>query len=181
MRIAGFDSRLIYTVLVAGVALQRLAELRLSRRHAVALRARGAVEAAPRHYPVMVALHSAFLICCPLEVWSLRRPFRPGLAAAMGVLLAAALALRIWAIATLGERWTTRIFCLPGAALVTGGPYRFFRHPNYLAVVVEIAALPLLHGAWLTACVFSVANALLLAVRIRAEETALAAAGCGRD
>jgi methyltransferase len=174
MTVLGADSRLLYTLLVAGVAAQRLFELRLARRHLRALLARGGVEAAPRHYPAMVLLHGAFLAACPLEVWGLHRPFRPGLAAAMGALLAAAQVLRYWAIATLGERWTTRIVCLPGAAPITGGPYRFLRHPNYLAVAVEIAALPLLHGAWLTAAAFSAANALLLAVRIREEEAALA-------
>jgi len=168
------DSRVLYTLLIAGVAGQRLIELGLSRRHQRALLARGGVEAAPGHYPAMVVLHTAFLAACPLEVWWLRRPFRPALAAAMAVLLVAAQALRYWAIATLGERWTTRIVCLPGAAPVTGGPYRFLRHPNYLAVAVEMAALPLLHGAWLTAAAFSAAGAGVLAVRIREEEAALA-------
>jgi methyltransferase len=174
MTLLGADTRVVYTLLIAGVAAQRLAELRLARRHQRALLARGGVEVAPRHYPAMVLLHAALLLACPLEVWGLRRPFRPELAAAMAALLAAAQVMRYWAIFTLGERWTTRIVCLPGAAPVTGGPYRFLRHPNYLAVVVEMAALPLLHGAWLTAAVFSAANALVLAVRIREEEAALA-------
>jgi len=177
MAILGADSRLLYTLLIAGVAAQRLAELRLARRHQQALLARGGIEVAPGHYRVMVLLHAAFLTACPLEVWLLRRPFRPALGAAMAALLAAAQALRYWAIAALGERWTTRIVCLPGAPLVTAGPYRFLRHPNYLAVVVEMAALPLLHGAWLTAAVFSAANALVLRVRIRQEEWALARGG----
>jgi methyltransferase len=173
MTVLGAGSRLLYTLLIAGVAAQRLAELRLARRHQLALLARGGVEVAPRHYRAMVVLHAAFLVACPLEVWWLRRPFRPALAAAMAVLLAAAQVLRYWAIATLGERWTTRIVCLPGVPLVAGGPYRFLRHPNYLAVVVEMAALPLLHGAWLTAAVFSAANGLVLRERIRQEEAAL--------
>jgi methyltransferase len=174
MTILGADSRLLYTLLIVGVAAQRLIELRLARRHQLALLARGGVEVAPRHYRAMVVLHAAFLVACLLEVWWLRRPFRPALAAAMAVLLAAAQALRYWAIATLGERWTTRIICLPGAPRITRGPYRFLRHPNYLAVVAEMAALPLLHGAWLTAAAFSAANALVLGVRIRHEESALA-------
>jgi methyltransferase len=176
MRMLGQDSRLLYTLLVGGVAIQRLLELRLAQRNRRALLARGAVEAAPGHYPAMVALHTVFLAACPLEVWWLRRPLLPLLAAAMAILLAAAAALRLWAIATLGGRWTTRILCLPGAPPVTGGPYRYLRHPNYLAVVIEMAALPLLHGAWLTAAGFSAANAALLRVRIRAEEAALG--GC---
>ena len=89
------------------------------------------------------------------------------------LLLGVATALRYWTISTLGERWTTRVLVRPGMPLISGGPYRFLRHPNYLAVVIEIVALPLVHGAWLTAVVFSVANAVLLAVRIRAENAAL--------
>ncbi len=173
MTLFGADSRVLYTVLIAGVALQRLLELRLSGRHLRSLLARGGVEAAPRHYRAMVVLHASFLAACPLEVWLLHRPFRPHLAAAMAILLLAAAALRAWAIGSLGERWTTRIVCVPGAPRVVAGPYRFLRHPNYLAVVVEMAALPLLHGAWLTAAVFSAANAAVLAVRIPAEERAL--------
>jgi methyltransferase len=173
MTLLGASSRLLYTLLIAAVAAQRLWELRLAARHRRALLARGGVEAAPGHYRAMVLLHTAFLAACPLEVWLLRRPFRPALGLAMAVLLAAAAALRIWVIRTLGERWTTRIVVLPGVAPLAGGPYRFLRHPNYLAVAVEMAALPLLHGAWLSALVFSAANALVLAVRIPAEDAAL--------
>ncbi|HEY0782081.1 MAG TPA: isoprenylcysteine carboxylmethyltransferase family protein [Thermoanaerobaculia bacterium] len=169
-----FDSRVAFTLLVAAFAAARLVELAISWRHQERLLAQGAVEVAPGHYRVMVLLHTAFLVAGPLEVWLLGRPFRPLLAAAMLVVLGAAMALRYWAIATLGVRWTTRILCLPGEPAVARGPYRFIRHPNYLAVVVEIAALPLVHGAWLTAALFSVANAALLRVRIAAEETALA-------
>lgn len=170
------DTRDLYTVLVAAVALGRLIELRIAERHRRRLMARGGVEAGAGHYPWMVALHTAFLVACPLEVWLLDRPFLPGLAAAMLALLLAAVALRWWVIATLGERWTTRIIYLPGASPITGGPYRFLRHPNYLAVAAEIAALPLMHSAWITALAFSVLNIWLLGVRIRAEEAALAGA-----
>lgn len=168
------DPRLLYTLLVAAVAVGRLIELRIAERHRLSLLARGGVEAGAGHYPWMVALHAAFLISCLLEVWLLDRPFLPALAAAMLALLLGAVALRWWAIATLGERWTTRILILPGASPVTGGPYRVLRHPNYLAVVAEIAALPLVHTAWITALAFSVLNFWLLRVRIRAEEAALA-------
>ncbi|HEX7181710.1 MAG TPA: isoprenylcysteine carboxylmethyltransferase family protein [Thermoanaerobaculia bacterium] len=167
------DTRVLYTLLVAAVAVGRLAELRIAERHRRALLARGGFEASPEHYRWMVLLHTAFLIACPLEVWLLDRPFLPALAVPMLALLALAVALRWWVIATLGERWTTRIVCLPGAPPVAGGPYRFLRHPNYLAVIAEIAALPLVHTAWLTAAVFSLLNGLLLRVRIRAEERAL--------
>ena len=121
----------------------------------------------------MVTLHTLFLASCVAEVFLLEREFEPRAAGAMLLLLGAATALRYWTISTLGERWTTKVLVRPGVPLVGGGPYRFLRHPNYLAVVVEIVALPLVHGAWLTAVVFSVANAILLIVRIRTENAAL--------
>jgi methyltransferase len=167
------DTRLLYTLLVALVAAGRLVELRIAARNRQRLLARGGVEAAPGHYRWMVLLHTAFLISCPLEVWLLNRPFIPPLAAAMLVLAVLATALRYWVIRTLDGRWTTRIVVLPGTPPVVGGPYRWMRHPNYLAVCTEVAALPLVHTAWLTAIVFSVLNALVLRVRIRAEEGAL--------
>lgn len=176
----GIDTRWVFTGLVALVAVQRLQELRLARRHARRLLARGGVEAGGGHYPWMVALHAAFLASCVAEVWLVGRPFVPALAAAALLVLAAASALRYWAIRTLGERWTTRVIVLPGAAPVASGPYRFLRHPNYLAVALEIAALPLVHTAWATAAVFSALDGVLLAHRIRTEEEALgraAAAG----
>jgi methyltransferase len=121
----------------------------------------------------MVLLHGTFLAACPLEVWLRDRPFVPGLGFPMLLLVILAAALRWWVISTLAGRWTTRIVCLPGVAPVTGGPYRFLRHPNYLAVIVEMFALPLIHSAWVTAIVFSGLNAAMLRVRIRAEEEAL--------
>lgn len=172
----GIDSRALYTLLVALIAAGRLIELRIAEHNRRRLLAQGAVEAAPGHYRWMVLLHTAFLIACPLEVWLLDRPFLPGLAAVALAVLVLAAALRWWVIAALGGRggrWTTRILCLPGVPPVTGGPYRFLRHPNYLAVIAEIAALPLVHTAWLTAAVFSLLNAWLLRVRIAAEEAAL--------
>jgi len=176
MTLLGIDSRLLYTGLVAAVAAARLVELRVARMNLERLLARGGVEAGAGHYPAMVALHALWLLACPAEVWLLDRPLLPPLAAAMLVLLAAAMALRYWAIASpggLGGRWTTRIVVLPGAPLIETGPYRLLRHPNYLAVVVEILALPLVHTAWITAIVATAANAMILAVRIRAEEAAL--------
>jgi methyltransferase len=170
------DSRVLYTGLVLAVAAARLAELRLAAENRRRLLARGAVEAGAGHYPAMVALHTAWLLACPAEVWLLRRPLIPPLAAPMLVLLAAAMALRYWTIRTLAGRWTTRILVLPGAPPVRTGLFRHLRHPNYLAVAVEIAALPLVHTAWITAGAFTAANAILMAVRIPAEERALAAA-----
>ena len=173
----GRDTRVLYTVLVVLVALQRLAELALSRRNERRLRSRGAVEAGAGHYPWMVALHTLFLASCVAEVWWLGRPFVPALAGAALAVLLAATGLRVWTLRTLGGRWTTRVLALPDEPLVAGGPYRYLRHPNYLAVVLEVAALPLVHTAWATAVVFSALNTVLLRVRIRVEERALDAAG----
>jgi len=166
-------SQLAYLLLLGLITVERLFELWLSRRNARRAFARGGREVGQVHYRVMSLLHSAFLISCAVEVVALGRPFRWGLAAPMLVLALGAQGLRYWAIRTLGDRWNTRIIFIPDAAPVTTGPYRYLRHPNYLAVIGELAALPLLHGAWWTAVAFSVANALLLWVRIRAEESAL--------
>ncbi len=167
------ESRVLYTALVVLVAVLRLAELRVAKRNLRALLARGGVEVEPGHYPWMVLLHTVWLAAGPLEVWLLDRPFLPALAIPMLLLLISGMALRYWVIATLDGRWTTRIVCLPEVPLIARGPYRFLRHPNYLAVIVEIAALPLIHSAWISAIVFSLLNAAVLRVRIRAEEEAL--------
>ncbi len=179
MTIAGLTvtSRWAFVALVAVVALSRLVELRLAKRHVARLVARGGFEVGAGHYPWMVALHTAFLFAAPLEVFVVPHPFRPAWAVAGITALLAAAALRWWTIRTLGDRWTTRVIVVPGASAIRGGPFRFFRHPNYLAVVLEIAALPLVHGAVVTAAVFSLANAVLLRHRIRVEETALRAHG----
>jgi methyltransferase len=149
------------------VTAQRLAELILARRNTARLLARGAVEIAPEHYPLIVLLHAAWLAA----LWwygSGQSVSVPWL-----VIYIALQALRVWILASLGERWTTRIISLPGAQLVRRGPYRFMRHPNYTLVVAEIAVLPMvLHLPWI-AVVFSLLNALVLTIRIRAEERAL--------
>jgi len=162
--------------LVVVVACARLVELRVAARHLAWARERGGVERGAGHYPVMVALHSALLVGAPLEVWLLDRPLVPGLAVAMLVLLVAAHALRWWCIRSLGPQWNTRVVVVPGLPLVRRGPYRYgwLRHPNYVAVVLEGLALPLVHGAWLTATVFTLANLALLTWRVRVEERALA-------
>jgi methyltransferase len=123
----------------------------------------------------MVALHTGLLLGCLAEVWLLRPPFVPVLGFTMLALALASQALRWWCIATLGRQWNTRVIVVPGLPRVTGGPYRFFSHPNYVAVVVEGFALPLVHTAWITALVFSACNAVLLTARIRTENRALAA------
>jgi methyltransferase len=167
------DTRVLFTALVILAAVGRLLELRIANRNRRLLLDRGGIEVSPGHYPWMVALHTAWLISCVLEVWLLDRPFIPWLGATALAVFLGAFVLRYWVISTLGERWTTRIVCLPGVPLITGGPYRWLRHPNYLAVVLEIVSLPLVHTAWLTALVFSLLDAVLLRVRIRAEEAGL--------
>jgi methyltransferase len=156
------------TIILALVTLQRLGELTLARANTAKLKARGASEIAPAHYPLVVAMHTAWL----LALWVWGRGQRVDLMAlAVFVVLQG---LRVWVIATLGPRWTTRIIVLPNAPLITAGPYRYLSHPNYLVVAAEIAVLPLaLHLPWL-ALLFSLANAAVLGIRIRAEGCALA-------
>ena len=168
------ESLVAFTVLVGLVGLERVAELVVSVRNASWSRERGGVETGRGHYPFMVVLHTGLLVGALVEAW-VRRPDVPAwLAWSMTLLVLASQALRWWCIATLGRRWNTRVIVVPGLAPVRGGPYRWLRHPNYVAVVVEGAALPLVHSAWITALAFSVLNAFLLRVRIRVEDAALA-------
>jgi methyltransferase len=163
-----------FTVVILLVALERLAELVVSNRNAAWSLERGGRETGQGHYPFMVVLHSALLVGALVEAW-VRRPDVPAaLAWTMLALLLASQALRWWCITTLGRRWNTRVIVVPGMEPVRRGPYRLLSHPNYVAVVVEGLALPLLHAAWVTALVFTVANAALLTVRIRTENAALA-------
>ncbi|MEU1532929.1 isoprenylcysteine carboxyl methyltransferase family protein [Streptomyces fagopyri] len=164
-----------YGSLVAAVAVERAVELVVARRNQRWSAARGASVSGQGHYPVMVALHTGLLAGCLTEVWLAARPFLPVLAWPMLAVLVAAQGLRWWCISVLGPRWNTRVIVVPGLPLVTGGPYRLLRHPNYAAVVAEGVALPLVHTAWITAAVFTVLNAVLLTVRIRCENRALAA------
>ena len=162
-----------YAVFVAVLGAERVAELMLSRRNAAWALARGGVEYGQGHFFWMKLLHSAFLGACVLEVLLLSRPFVPGLGWPMIALALAAQGLRYWAVFSLGKRWNVRVIVLPGEPPVESGPYRFLRHPNYLAVILEGLAVPLIHGAWATALAFSLLNGLLLTVRIRCEERAL--------
>ena len=155
-------------VILALVTLQRLGELWLSNRNTRRLLAQGAHEVGASHYPLIVAIHAAWLA----TLWWLA-PSQPvdGLWLALYVLLQVA---RIWVLASLGPRWTTRIIVLPSAPLVKAGPYRFVSHPNYVVVAGEIAVLPLVFGLWPVALIFSALNAAILAIRIREENRALA-------
>ena len=165
-----------YLALVALVLVVRLLELRVAKRHLAWARSRGGIEYGAGHYPVMVALHTALFVGCVVEVLVADPPFLPWLGWPMLAVLAAAHALRWWCVHNLGPRWTTRVFVVPGLPLVTSGPYRFLRHPNYLAVVAEGLALPLVHTNWVTATAFTLADLALLRVRIGVEESALASA-----
>jgi methyltransferase len=157
-------------VILGLVTLQRLGELVLSRCNTQRLLSEGAREAAPAHYPLIVALHAAWLAgLWYLAVWR----GEGGVSWSWLAVFVVLQGLRVWVIATLGPRWTTRIIVLPGAPRVTGGPYRFVSHPNYLVVAAEILVLPLVFGAVWYGIVFSVLNAMVLWIRIRAEEAAL--------
>ena len=160
---------------MAAVALERVAELRVSRRNARWAFAHGAVEVGQGAYRVMTVFHAVFLLACIVEPWLLGRRVPPALAAVGIVLLLCAQALRWWAITVLGPRWNTRVIVFADAQPVTSGPYRWLRHPNYVAVIIEMVALPIACGAWVTAVLASLGNALLMLTRIATEERALGA------
>ncbi|MGH3497329.1 MAG: isoprenylcysteine carboxyl methyltransferase family protein [Nocardioidaceae bacterium] len=167
---------ILFTGLILLVAIERLVELVVSRRNAAWSFSHGGHEYGGGHYPAMVALHSALLIGALAEVGWGHRPFLPWLGWPMLALVVASQILRWWCIGTLGRRWNTRIIVIPGMPLVRAGPYAWLTHPNYVAVVVEGAALPLVHSAWLTAAAFTALNLVLLRTRVRAEDEALTTA-----
>jgi methyltransferase len=164
----------LYVVLIGAVAAERLAELVVSQRNLSWSRTQGGVEYGAGHYPAMVVLHTGLLAGCLVEARGLRRRFIGRLGWPMLAIALAAQGLRWWCIATLGRQWNTRVVVVPGAGRVSGGPYRVVPHPNYVAVVAEGVALPLVHSAWITALLFSMLNAALLRTRIRVENEALA-------
>lgn len=165
----------VFYLIIAATAVERLVELVVSARHARWAFARGGVERGRGHFPAMVALHSALLVAPIVEVQLAGRPFLPAVGWSAIAVVVAAQGLRWWCIATLGKQWNTRVIVVPGLPLVETGPYRWVRHPNYVAVVAEGLALPLIHSAWVTALAFTALNAvLLLRARIPVEERALA-------
>jgi methyltransferase len=166
-----------YTVLVLLVGLERVAELRVSRRNAAWSLERGGRETGRGHYPVMVVLHVGLLVGALAEAWLARPQVPAWLAWSMLLLVVASQALRWWCIRSLGPHWNTRVIVVPGMPLVRRGPYRWLAHPNYVAVVVEGAALPLVHAAWVTATTFTLVNAGVLFVRLRVESAALRTTG----
>lgn len=163
----------MYYLLILAIGIERLVELIVSKRNAQWAFAHGGKEFGRGHYPVMVTLHAALLLGCVLEVSALHRPFIGWLGWPMLAVVALSQALRWWCVATLGHRWNTLVIVVPQAPLVRRGPYGWVHHPNYVAVIVEGVALPLVHTAWLTATCFTLANALLLKVRIKVENAAL--------
>lgn len=156
---------------IAFLVAQRLAELRLARRNTARALAAGAAEHGAAHYPLIVALHVCWL--ASIAIFGLGMPVHPGWLAAFAVLQA----LRLWVLASLGERWTTRIIVWPGRPLVRRGPYRWLGHPNYAVVIAEIAVAPLVLGLVRVAVVFTLLNAAVLTIRIRAENRALGRLG----
>ena len=163
----------MYYLFILLVGAERLVELAVSRRNAAWSIAQGGREFGRGHYPVMVGMHALLLVSCIAEVATLHRPFIPLLGWTMVAVVVLSTAVRWWCVALLGKHWNPRLIVIPDAPLIRRGPYRWVHHPNYAAVAAEVAALPLVHSAWLTAIVFSTANALVLNVRIRAENAAL--------
>ena len=163
----------LYWAILGLLVVERGIELVVASRNRRWSLRHGGVEHGDEHYRAMVLLHTAFLVSAAAEPVVFGRPFVPALAAFATALAVACQALRWWCVSALGPRWNTRIIVIPGMAPVTRGPYRWLDHPNYVAVRAELAAVPMIHTAWLTALVFSVLNACLLRRRIRAEDAAL--------
>jgi methyltransferase len=163
----------MYYLFILAVGIERLVELVVSRRNAAWSIAQGGKEFGRGHYPVMVAMHTLLLVGCVVEVRTLHRPFIPWLGWPMLLVVVLSTVTRWWCAAVLGKHWNPRVIVIPNAPLVHRGPYRWLHHPNYLAVVAEVVALPLVHSAWLTAIAFTTANAAVLTVRIRTENRAL--------
>lgn len=160
--------------------VQRIWELRIAKRNERTMRGRGAVEVDAEHYPTIVALHTLWFIGMIVEIVVLSRGINPSWYLLLAIVLVAQL-VRYWAIRSLGVYWNTRILVLPKAKLVTRGPYRYLKHPNYIAVIIELLLFPLIFNAWLTAITASLINAFILRSRIKAEERALREIGKGYE
>ncbi len=170
-------ARWLFTGFVLLLALQRLYELRLSRRNEAIIRSRGGREYAAWQVQAMKLLHAGWFIAMLVEVYVLRRPFVPVLSGLALVAFLLGQGLRYAALLTLKWRWTVRVMTIPGLPPMRQGIYRYIRHPNYLGVILEVLSVPLLHSAYITAIVFSMANLLLLSARVRVEDRALLDAG----
>ena len=179
MKVLTSPAFILFAALLLATGLLRLVELRVSLRR-LRQRPERLVDE-PWLFPLMALLHAGFVFGPLVEVLVLDRPFLAPLAAAAGVVLIAAVILRVWTLRTIGRAWNVRIVRPAAEEIATGGPYRFIRHPNYLAVILEIAALPLLHTAWLSALILTLLNALVLTFRIRAEESELRQVAAWRE
>jgi len=162
-----------FLILLGGVGIERLLELQVSRRHQRELASCGARKHSDPQYRWMVALHTGVLVGAGLEVTFLRRPFIPWLAVSAVVLFAFATLLRWWVIRTLGIHWNTEVMDSAPLGVVSSGPFRWIRHPNYLGVFVELISLPLIHTAWITAILAAAGNGFVLRNRLRVEERVL--------
>jgi methyltransferase len=165
----------LYLALLAAVGLLRLVELRISRRHQERMLAAGAARVPEPHFKWIVVVHTGVLFGAALEVILLKRPFIPLLAATMFALFLASNLVRLWVVRTLGDLWNVQIMDSTRIGVVTTGPFRFVRHPNYTGVILEMISLPLIHTAWITAILTSLAHSFALAMRLRAEESVLMA------
>jgi methyltransferase len=165
----------LYLALLAAVGVLRLVELRISRRHQERMLTQGAVRVREPHFKWMVVLHTAVLVGAALEVVLLRRPLFPVLAATMFALFLASNLVRFWVVRALGDLWSVQVMDSTRIGVVTSGPFRFVRHPNYTGVILEMISLPLIHTAWITALATSAGFSIALAMRIRTEESVLMA------
>jgi methyltransferase len=164
-----------YLVLLALVGLGRLAELVISRRNQRQLGGQGVQKLSEPHFPWMVVVHVGVLVCAAAEVVWLDRPLIPALAVTMGIIFVLANILRWWVIRSLGQHWNAQVMASAKVGVVTSGPYRWVRHPNYVAVVAELFALPMIHTAWITALAGTAANLEILRRRLRVEDGMLLA------
>lgn len=163
-----------FTILLVIVAIERIVELVISKRNLRWSFAQGGIEFGRSHYKYMVAIHVFLLGGSLIEVWLFRPTLTPTLSWMMFLLAIASQALRWWCISSLGKRWNTLVVIIPGKPLSKAGPYRFFKHPNYMAVIIEGFALPMVGSAWRTAAIFTILNAAVLTARVRSENAALA-------
>ena len=168
-------SVIAFLALLAAVGLLRIVELQISKRHQQEMVARGAAKVTEPRFRWMVVLHTAVLVGAALEVVLLKRPFIPALAAIMFVIFLAANAVRWWVIRTMGQHWNVQVVNSTSLGVVSSGPFRYVRHPNYAAVFSEMVALPLIHTAWITATVGALAHAVVLSQRVSTEERVLLA------
>ena len=164
---------IMYIIFLMIVSATRLMEMQISRRNASWAFKNGGLEVGKTHFKFMVVLHTAFICSCGIEVLFTHRPFIPALGYPMIGLAISAQIIRFYTISVLGKFWNARVIFVPEQPVITHGLYQYIRHPNYLAVIVEIFALPMIHTAWITAIFFSILNAWMLTVRIRSEEQAL--------